>query len=427
MAKSIKDVFEQELKHLTVNSRFATAISKYERNFVNSSEDRLEFLGGALIGTPPFRFYATDRNGWFDEILEVDDMALKNELHSLPSIDPSRNVTSDVLNLSVAWTVHALMNATNISPRQREDAMVAALKIMHYRFIGSRMAHVFRYEPDRKIAEATYAALSNKFALKREGSWAKMLESRCRDIVSPRGIHYRTLQKFTDDDAILYFISDTQTRIRSVIKKMVAVFYDVRDRGGQIKGESQLLMGEDGLQLRDIVKMQSQYVRYSHTVLSDRKTFIRPEVTKVITEVMHTLPERHLQTALEYMADNASRRGDRNIEPLVEEVILHAIAFMDDNRNEFRHDIDLSKLITRLKSLYMSSRSTDSSLMKMRDLSMKIAKKAIRTNNASLLSSIRTGMMLYVALRVFSMRYFTSGVSVESRAPTLDEMMASVI
>lgn len=427
MAKTIKTVFEQELKHLTVNRTFAVTLSKYERNFVNSSEDRLEFLGGALLGTPPFRYYATDRNLWFDEILEVDDVALKNELHSLPSVDPQKLVTSDTFNLSVAYVLHVLLNANGVSARQREDAMVAALKVMHYRFLGSLMAHNFRYEPDRKIVEATYAALSNKFALKREGSWAALLESRSRDVINARSIHYQTLKRFTDDDAILYFISDVQTRIRSVVRKMMAVFYDVRDRGGQIKSEGQLFKGEDGLQLKDVIKMQSQYSRYAHTVLSDRKTLIRPEVVNIITEAMHTLPERHLTTALEYVADNSSHRGDRNITPLVDEIVLHAIAFMEDNRGEFRHGIDLSLLITRLKSLYMSSRSTDPSLLKMRDLSMKVAKKAIRSSNTSLLSSVRTGIMLYLALRVFSMKYFTSGVSVESHTTSLESLLDSVV
>ena len=72
MANSIKDVFKSECGHLKIDSRFVKRIMQYERDFVNRSEDHIEFLGGVLLGSPPLRFHTSDRHEWFDEVIQTE-------------------------------------------------------------------------------------------------------------------------------------------------------------------------------------------------------------------------------------------------------------------------------------------------------------------------------------------------------------------
>lgn len=414
MARTIKGVFEDELKHLKIDARLVKTISQFERYFVNKNEDHIAFLGGNLLGTPPLRFHQSDRNAWFDDILRVDDQVLKEELHSLPTVDPSQRVRTDEFNLSIVWLVHAIHNSASLSGRQKEQGMIDALKIMHYRFLSSLMAHNFRYEPDRRIVEATYAALNYKFALKRHGSWAALIQQRCEDIVSRNSIHYQTIVKFNDDETVQYMVSDIQGRIREIVKKMVRVFHEIKDSPTRVTTQSSLIDLDGQMHVRDLTRRNNQYKRYIHTAMSDRKTFIRSELVKIVSDAMHTMPERHLVSALEYMTDNYGRRGDPKIQALIDETLLHAFDFIAENRQEFRNSIDLATLISRLRSLYMSSRSSDPSLLKMRDLSLAIVKRAVRSNNKSLLAAVRTGCMLYIVLRTFTMGYYNQGGSMES-------------
>lgn len=422
MAKSIKEVFEQELKHLSIDSRLVRDIGKFERYFVNRSEDHVNFLGGVLMGTPPLRFHQSDRNTWFDDILSVDDVVLKNELHALPSINPTFKVSSDPFNLSVTYILHVIHRSQKLSARQKEEGMVSALKVMHYRFLSSLMSHYFRYEPDREVVEATYAALSYKFALKREGSWAALIDARCRDIISKDSIHYRTIDRYDNDEEITYLLSDTQGRIREIVKKMYKVFVEVHQSATRVKSRGSLVEFEGETHVRDLVRNQSRLKRYAHDVMVDRHTFVRAELTKIVADAMHTMPERHLNSALIYMVDNYGRRGDRKVAELIDEVVLHALDYLDDNRREFGQRLDLGQLLTKLRSLYMSSRSTDSSLLKMRDLALSIVKRSVKSNNSSLLASVRTGVMLYVVLRTFAINHYSSGGSLESRDDGLDDV-----
>lgn len=414
MAKNLKEVFSEEMKRLTIDSSLVRDIGKYERNFVNRSEDHVTFLGGVLMGTPPLRYHQSDRNAWFDEILKADDVVLKNEINSVPHIDPTHKVATDAFNLSVVWLLHAMWTSQKLSARQKEEGMMATLRVMHYRYLSSLMSHYFRYEPDRSVVEATYAALSYKFALKREGSWAALIEARCKDIISSDGIHAKTIQRFDNDDQIQYVLSDTQGRIREIVKKMYKVFDEVRRSTTRVKSRGSLVQMEGETHVRDLVRGQSALKRYAHTVMEDKATFIRPELMKIVSDAMHTMPERHLESGLDYMIDNYGRRGDRHVGELIDEVVLHALDFISDNRREFSRSMDLALLLSKLRSLYMSSRSTDPSLLKMRKLSLSIVKKSVKSNNESLLASIRTGIMMYVVIRTFTMNYYQSSGSRES-------------
>lgn len=410
--RDLKQVFSEECSHLKVDARWIRKVMQYERYFVNSSEEHIQFLGGYLLGSPPFRFHQSDRNQFFDEIMEVDDANLRDEINSLDSVNPEFKVRSDEFNLSCVYLVY-LIGQSNVSARIKHDAQMTILKILHYRFLGSLMGHYIRYEPDRGYLEETYNRLNRKFALKRHGSWGKLIEARCEDILSPRSIHIKAITKFDNDDEIQGMVADVQGRIREVVKKIMRVFIEVTNDKTKVISRSSTIDLEGDLHIRDLSRRFSELKRYAHEVFDDRKTLIRAELIKVIGDAMHTMPERHLESVLEYMSDNHGHRGDKNVLELIDETMLHAFDFINYNHREFSKHISLSILLQRLRALYTSSRSTDPSLLKMRDLSLKIVKKVVKSNNASLTASIRTGLMLYIVLRAFSMRYYTSGGSME--------------
>jgi hypothetical protein len=59
--------------------------------------------------------------------------------------------------------------------------------------------------------------------------------------------------------------------------------------------------------------------------------------------------------------------------------------------------------------VYTSARSTDPILFEIREETEKIVKLATGTRNVSLLSPIRTGVLLYITLRALAMRHYSGG------------------
>jgi hypothetical protein len=107
------------------------------------------------------------------------------------------------------------------------------------------------------------------------------------------------------------------------------------------------------------------------------------------------------------MVEHYRYRGEHLIEEIIDDTLLHTFDYISTNKNLNIHPNDLAGLISKLKAVFMSSRSTDPSLLKIRANIETIVIKAIRSKNPSIIASVRTGVMLYLILRAFTMRHYS--------------------
>lgn len=407
MTGSVKSVFNEECGDIKIDTKLVKRILQYGQNFVNKNADHIAFFGGNLLGVDTVRFKDADRNQWFDDILEADDISLKGKLHSLPSIDPNFKVSSDVMNLSCVWLMNAIYTSKQLGAGDKETGLMSVALILQYKLISSIMAHYFPYPADREVALATYASLSRKFALKVYGSWGALLRKRSEDILARNSIHYKTYTEMNDDAAVVYMLNDIQGRLREIVKKMWAEFDKTRNSKSKISSTSSVIVIDGESILRDRSTDHTAYRRYIHETIINKPTFIKTELVEVIGSAMHTMPIKLLNDTLAYMSDNYRQRGDKDIEELLDETLLHAFDFLNSNRSELRDGKDIAGFIARLRTVYMSSRSTDPALLKMRALAEKIIGKAVKTKNDNVIASVRTGVLLYIVLRSFTMKHYS--------------------
>lgn len=402
----IKAIFDEELSHLKINNEWVNQARQEERSFVARRSENMEFLGDKLIGTPSFRFQDGDRVRVFDQLLDIDESTLRRKLHQLDILDPQRKkVASDTLNLSCIYLLHALEQA-GVSGQQRERGQRAILHLLHYRFLGSLMAHYFPHEADRRTAEAAYAKLNYRYHLKQEGSWAALIERRCDDILSADSIHRETIEQFDDDEAIIATIADIQGRIREIVKKVTAVFYEVRATNNQIRSKSATVSLDEEMHVRDLMRKESQYKRYIHGVITDRATFIRADLVRVSLELIHTCPEHRLYSAMRYLSDQHGRGGDPRIREFVDGLLSHLFRYMREQRKETGQSMSIAQLLTSLRSLYLSSKIRDKELADTRELGVDLMSDALESRNKALLASVRSTLMVYIVLRTLSMDYY---------------------
>ena len=88
--------------------------------------------------------------------------------------------------------------------------------------------------------------------------------------------------------------------------------------------------------------------------------------------------------------------------------MIHAFNYLQGNKVLLRNTADMSTLLTKLKGTYMSSRNTDAELKQLRNNFEKIAKLATDNKNSTVISSVRTGTMLYLVIRAISMRHYAN-------------------
>jgi hypothetical protein len=399
---NIKSVFDVACKDIKLDNSFLKSIHAYGQSFVNRNEDHVHFFGSNLTGVYPVRFKSADRIEWIDDVLSIDEYAIRQAIVELPSVDENWKRATDVMNLSCLYLVHRVFNSS-LNPKQKEQGMTDLLLVLQYKFISSLMAHYFPYPADEKTALATYAALSRKYSLKQEGTWHGVLLKRAKDIMSKQSVHYQTIARFDDDAAIVYMVTDIQGRLRNMLKKLWSVFEMVRSQEAKIHTTAGMVELDGKMVVRDISRNYPPYRRYLNEVIHDKNRFVKQELVDVIASAMHTMPEKLLIDSLNYLCDNSN---NKDVEVLLDETLTHAFEYLStDSRAQSKFN-DIPMLISKLRALYMASRSSDPSLLKMREIGEKIVKKAVKTTNTSVIAAVRTGVMLYIVLRTFSKNHY---------------------
>lgn len=405
---NIRSVFESECEDLKFDAYLAKAVKKFAVGFVNKNEEHMAFFGGHTTGVQVVRFTPADRDEWFS-IFKINDWSLEEKLLDLPTVNRNFVVSSDVFNQTCMWLVHKFLTTPLLSQAAKREAAIDCALVLHYRFLTSHLSHYFKhYLADPEIAESAYAMLSNKYSLKQYGSWKATLEARCEDLVSDSNIHHKTLIDYEPDVSIIYLIGDTQGRLRDMFKNIFAMIVKAENENIRISRTSHVIELDGESMLRDKNKSLAAYIRYLASIASDQSSFIKKELEDVVVSIQPTMPPKLLTQTLEWCSKNFQNVGAPEVQKLFEMVLVHSFEYLSDNRTVLTHHTDLAGLVSRLRGVYMASRSSDARLLELRDMAQGIVRKATSTRNDSVISSVRTGVLLYLVLRAYTMKHYSS-------------------
>jgi hypothetical protein len=407
MDKNVQEVFSEACRGLVIDAHFAKKLSIFRTRWLQKNEDHINFFGGNLLGVHVVRFTGSDQDQWFDEILHADQHALSEELLALPKINPTFKVSSDTMNLSCAWLLHVLYQTTLLNKQDKHQAMMDVALVLQYKFLTSRLYRHFRYPANRETAEATYASLSNKYAIKQLGSWNAVLNQRSEDLIAEDGLHFHAIVKMDDDFEVVRLLNDTQGRIRDMLKNIYNVFLTVHRQGVRIQSTSALIDYDGEVVLKDKNKNLLAYTRYLHAIVTDKGSFIRDELMGIIEKLMYTAPPRPFHETLVWISDNYRRSNSKKIEELLNEALIHSFDYLAEERAMVASHVDLPTLLARLRGVYTSSRSIDPALFSLREKAEWCVKQATGNKNESVIASVRTAVLLYLVARTMTMAFYT--------------------
>ena len=212
-----------------------------------------------------------------------------------------------------------------------------------------------------------------------------------------------------NDVSIIYMINDIQGRLRNMVKNIYSVFMRIHEQDVRISTSSALIEHDGTEVLKDKTKSLQTYTRYLLDILADANTLVKDDLVNVVTKQIKTMPEKLLRQTLEWLTNNS---GSGKHAPMIEEsvnlLMIHAFNYLQGNKVLLRNTADMSTLLTKLKGTYMSSRNTDAELKQLRSNFEKIAKLATDNKNSTVISSVRTGTMLYLVIRAISMRHYAN-------------------
>lgn len=404
----IKKVFENAFSDIKADAKLAKRISDFQIEFINKNEDHLAFFGGNLTGAHVVRFTPKDREKFFTDVCQVDELEIEDKLLQVPAVKKDRIVSSDVFNQTCMWLIHMFANSS-LPEKAKEQAMVDVALILHFRFITSILFRDYKYPVDPQVATATYAQLSFKFAIKQYGSWYATLEARSKELTKPDGLHYNTFLHYNDDEDIIYLINDTQGRIRDMMKNLYRELKKVLNQGSKIKTTSNIIELDNEQIFKDKTKSLLNYTRYMQSIVGDKDVFIKQEILDVLEKIVFTAPPKLVRQTLEWCSANHRYVKDKEVEEFIEKTVINSFEYLANNRTVYRETTDLAEFVARLRGIYMASRMNDPEIIELRDRAEKIVRKATTTKNSSVVSAVRTAILLYVVIRAFTMSHY-SGV-----------------
>lgn len=404
----IKDIYDSNLSQLKIDATLCKDIIKYEHSFVRKNQEHVDFFGSALLGTHRVIWGNEERNKWLDDILEVDEIALRKDIYDLPAdLNPKTpdgkmkiKVGLNFINLSFVYLAHRI-NVSKLPRQLRTDAMESIFRVIHYKFITSLIQNYFKtHMSERRTAEAAFNELNDRFDLKRYGSWKKLIDMRAEMLSSTRTIHKATLENFNDDKSIIYVVTDIQTRIRRLIQVYFGVLDDVTRSKRHLVTTSSMVDTDDGQMVKDIVIEKNNYYRYLMQVLPDKRSLIKDDILYPLLDINHSASPDKVREILGYISDHAR---DKEVTVLCNELLIFVFSFMKEKKLKTSQ---LADLATRLKAMFTGSKIKDPAILNLRDKGDALVRKGSKYSRTAPVSTERTVVLLYLTIRTLSINRY---------------------
>jgi len=110
--------------------------------------------------------------------------------------------------------------------------------------------------------------------------------------------------------------------------------------------------------------------------------------------------------SLEWLSIEAHGNNRKLVESFVKEVLLYTIEYLQKNGSLIKQSKDLIFLLSQIRNLYLSSRSTDSYLKEIRESGSTLINLYRKDLGEAQISAIRTSVILYICLRAFTKHHY---------------------
>jgi len=398
MYKNIQAVFAKHAPNLKFDKKLYKELEEYRIGWATKSNEYIDFLGTNLLGMHQIRFSTVDENKLFVDILGIDKLELEADLHSIKEINPNWKTSSNVTYLTIIYLWHGFLNSKNIG-NDLTKAMQTLYYIFAYKVFGSLLSHYFKFNRNPAIAKATYERLSNRYIIKKVGSWQELFEYRAMDVTPPKGLHVNALKKLKTDDAIL-IANDLQGRLRDMLKSIYGVMVDVIESGDTgINTTSTTTTDVDGEGMsKDIVDRPDKYIVYLYNIYKKPNDFINNDALILIESIVKNVDIDLLKKSLLYISEKYdAKQGSKD--DIFSMIILNNISYLNTKKYSNDYLKDIVDILNTIKSYWSSSRVTSNDIGIVKKSINEIVKKSINKKTKWVVATTVISVILYIFLR----------------------------
>lgn len=391
MYENLKELYSNHFK-LAFDNNLLLNLRMFRLSWAQKDDEYMEFLGGNTLGTQNIRFSIKDDEGLIVDTLNMDINQLTYDLSNTKGITKGRAAETNVIYQTLVYLMHGFTKTSKLKTKEKEEAVKECFYIFAYKRFSSLMFHYFKFPTDESVAKAVYEKLSNKFLIKRLGSWQAVFEYRSRDLL-PGNIHYKRLQEYETDDAIR-IILDMQTKLNDMFKNIYSVTMDVYASNERVLTDSLVtrIEGEEGL--KDINNSPDRHIAYIRSIIRSSSDFAKYDLANLVCSMFSKVSAQILYNFLVVLTE----AKQEVLNEIIDVSVLKAIEALDIKgiRKDYNKQIVQVLDVVRLK--FTNNKDTNREVVKVKKLLEKEFIKAF-PKSKYIANTISACTLIYVFIR----------------------------
>lgn len=256
------------------------------RTIYETRDTNSEALNTPLLGCSKLGFFERDSQMLFD-ILHVSRDEFKRVIRQ-SAIPSSFHVASDEFNLLVVWAAHC-MYTSSASSVDKNRCVYSLFFMLLVKFFSGLVRHYYPHGANRGVMEATIDSLSEKFDIKQKetSTWRLQIDHRANEMLDPNNIHGKTLLNFIPDKDVVYLITDLQTRLRTKLRNITNIYYDMVKAGREVRESGMVTDDAEGKKIIKELKnsFEGMVASVSNRVLNTQQ-FIDSDYLLIVSKLV---------------------------------------------------------------------------------------------------------------------------------------------
>lgn len=338
---------------------------------------------------------------------------MRKIIKSIPAIDSNFKVVSDPFNVFTTYLLYCF-SKSKLSENLKRQAQFDTLKLLQYKYFTSLVNHRFPYKTNEAIMQATFESLTEKFDIKKYGTWKLVMENRVADMLSNDSIHKKTISTFVDDKAVLYFITDFQTRIRNQINIFVEEYMRIKEIGDRFGSYS--TTGTDSetgetVYIDQETKLDTCINKVYADCLSISR-FIDDQAIRLTSSMFTAVNNTQVRNMLVGFSEYAVKKIKENKKDEIKTqndsiLYLGPYVFIDNvirqtYRYCARNGVNTSRpveVIKTAKNVYSSSRISDASIVNIKMTVTDLITKIQHNTRETTVSALKIALIIYIVIK----------------------------
>ena len=198
-------------------------------------------------------------------------------------------------------------------------------------------------------------------------------------------------------------VGDTQKRLRRVMNEINKVFHDVTNKTNIVSlGSAKVNMGDE-LTLKNVTKEINIHTNYMERILTEGGSFYKEELIEPASGVLESMPKdklTHVITSFPQYYNNPRKVKYREF---VDAVVLHMFEYLHVHGVKRTNVYDV---LIKMRGAYGAPLSKNDMIKVIRKDGDEIIEEITGIKTQQTVQLIRTGLCLYIVLRVLSKDFY---------------------